>query len=220
MLNAIKTAVTASLMLIASTASATQIVIGEPESITRAMYWSDNVDNPSPGFDTWIAAYDLYTFDLASKTTVTIDGGGSKDAYGADLLLSLYSGTGIDPNSPTSILAQNDAYSGAGRIAPSYHPHDSFLSLILNPGSYSLFVSSCCQAPGNADAWRDSQYDAFFYDDLPDIATANFKHKSNYILYVDGATLNQVSPVPVPATLPLFGSALGLMGFVGWRKRK
>ncbi len=26
--------------------------------------------------------------------------------------------------------------------------------------------------------------------------------------------------VPIPATLPLFGSALGLMGFIGWKRRK
>ena len=30
----------------------------------------------------------------------------------------------------------------------------------------------------------------------------------------------EYSPVPLPAALPLFGSALGLMGFLGWRRRK
>ena len=29
-----------------------------------------------------------------------------------------------------------------------------------------------------------------------------------------------VSPVPIPAALPLFAAALGGLGFVGWRKRK
>jgi hypothetical protein len=37
------------------------------------------------------------------------------------------------------------------------------------------------------------------------------------------ATVNAVGPVattPIPASLPLFASALGGLGFVGWRRRK
>ena len=30
----------------------------------------------------------------------------------------------------------------------------------------------------------------------------------------------QVSPVPLPAALPLFGSALAMLGIVGWRRRR
>jgi len=33
-------------------------------------------------------------------------------------------------------------------------------------------------------------------------------------------SIGSPSPVPVPVALPLFGSALGLMGVFGWRKRK
>ncbi len=29
-----------------------------------------------------------------------------------------------------------------------------------------------------------------------------------------------VSPVPLPAALPLFGSALAMLGIVGWRRRR
>jgi len=29
-----------------------------------------------------------------------------------------------------------------------------------------------------------------------------------------------ISPVPLPATLPLFASALGLMGLLGWRRKR
>ncbi len=32
--------------------------------------------------------------------------------------------------------------------------------------------------------------------------------------------IDTVSAVPIPAALPLFGSALGLMGFIGWKRRK
>ena len=34
-----------------------------------------------------------------------------------------------------------------------------------------------------------------------------------------GAGTFQISAVPIPAALPLFGSALGLLGFIGWKKR-
>ncbi len=33
-------------------------------------------------------------------------------------------------------------------------------------------------------------------------------------------TLLELEAIPIPAALPLFGSALTLMGFVGWRKKK
>jgi hypothetical protein len=29
-----------------------------------------------------------------------------------------------------------------------------------------------------------------------------------------------ISPVPLPAALPLFGAGLGLMSFFGWRRRR
>ena len=29
-----------------------------------------------------------------------------------------------------------------------------------------------------------------------------------------------VSPIPLPAALPLFGTGLGIMGFIGWRRKR
>lgn len=29
-----------------------------------------------------------------------------------------------------------------------------------------------------------------------------------------------VSPIPLPAALPLFGTGLAIMGFIGWRRRR
>jgi len=33
-------------------------------------------------------------------------------------------------------------------------------------------------------------------------------------------TSANVSPVPLPAALPLFGTGLGIMGFIGWRRKR
>lgn len=41
---------------------------------------------------------------------------------------------------------------------------------------------------------------------------------TDHNLFIDNVIYQSV--VPIPAALPLFGSALGLMGFIGWRKRK
>lgn len=38
--------------------------------------------------------------------------------------------------------------------------------------------------------------------------------------YTFSFTVEQISAVPLPAALPLFGSALGLFGFAGWRRRR
>lgn len=40
---------------------------------------------------------------------------------------------------------------------------------------------------------------------------------NNFAVYAD---FTVVSPVPVPAALPLFGSGLAIMGFIGWRRKR
>jgi len=42
----------------------------------------------------------------------------------------------------------------------------------------------------------------------------------NRTLYFDNFEAYNVSVVPLPAALPLYGTGLALMGFVGWRRRK
>jgi len=39
-------------------------------------------------------------------------------------------------------------------------------------------------------------------------------------VYTGGRAFNGVSPVPLPAALPLFLTALAGLGFMGWRKKR
>lgn len=45
----------------------------------------------------------------------------------------------------------------------------------------------------------------------------NFKGIANYELEL---VVGQVSAVPLPAALPLYGAGLAVLGFVGWRKKR
>ena len=44
---------------------------------------------------------------------------------------------------------------------------------------------------------------------------------ADILLYPSGnVLLGSVSATPLPAALPLFGSALGMMGLIGWRRKR
>jgi hypothetical protein len=51
---------------------------------------------------------------------------------------------------------------------------------------------------------------------LPEGFTAN----SEFGSIVDNQYINSSSTVPLPTTLPLFGSGLAIMGFLRWRKKR
>jgi len=38
--------------------------------------------------------------------------------------------------------------------------------------------------------------------------------------FSDPMAIQAVSPIPIPAALPLFGTDLGILGFLGWRRRR
>ena len=48
----------------------------------------------------------------------------------------------------------------------------------------------------------------------------NVTQPGDWIRVITQGTPSNISPVPVPAALPLFGTGLAIMGFVGWRRKR
>lgn len=49
---------------------------------------------------------------------------------------------------------------------------------------------------------------------------AGYSCTSSDIRYVDGGSASSLSATPLPGTLPLFASALGMVGLLAWRKKR
>lgn len=107
---------------------------------------------------------------------------------------------------------------------------DSYLEILLDAGNYTVALSQYDNET-NGDLG-----DGFSHAGDPDFlscSTGQFcvgdtsaEVRTNAwaidILSVDSASVAgaSVSTVPVPAALPLFGTGLAIMGFIGWRRKQ
>ncbi len=84
------------------------------------------------------------------------------------------------------------------------------------PGTYYFaFVAVIDSRPGVGNAWNQQ---IGLYGDRISLNCSN----NVYTVWdcgVDFAFAGPVAPTPLPATLPLFASGLGLMGWLAWRKK-
>jgi hypothetical protein len=164
-----------------------------------------------------VQSYDAFTFSLLGDTSVTFDLGGSFNLYGTDGYLTLFQGVGVDANALTANYLDNDDWnSAAGRIAAGWDSIDSLISGTLAAGDYTLFVTNCCQQPG------DDYSDPFMYVSYTDAPIVTAAHDDSwgtmgYRLTSAGASLTKVAQVPEPSIIALFG--LGLVG-IGFARRR
>ena len=54
----------------------------------------------------------------------------------------------------------------------------------------------------------------------PDLPGGVQTELSFNIIELEQTSIGGPSPVPLPAALPLFGTGLGIMGFIGWRRKR
>jgi hypothetical protein len=84
------------------------------------------------------------------------------------------------------------------------------LSLSTNAGD--LFqITSCCLANAN---------ELFFGLMNPDTAFTSFSLINTSRFDGMGVDRIHLAPIPLPAALPLFATGLGILGFLGWRRRR
>jgi hypothetical protein len=122
---------------------------------------------------------------------------------------------GQDHNFLGNNLSFDVAANGATNISG-----DVFSQTIQDINTPAGSVSSSIYSLGSVPGLPESIYTAFATSTCPSTTTCGTSFSINF----NPGTLNfgsySVSATPIPATLPLFISALGGLGFVGWRHRK
>ena len=64
-----------------------------------------------------------------------------------------------------------------------------------------------------------SSADVEFFDNAIKIFVGGLQFAPDVFIEIDLQT-SHLAPVPVPAALPLFGTGLGIMGFISWRRKR
>lgn len=140
--------------------------------------------------------------------TTNIDSAGQLNT---DTLFGLSDWVLVDKDGPLldgfdELTGSGDALSGTWEIAPSVFDDYATVALILKDGNGepSNYV-------GYLVAASSGTYTSPF---IISLKNSELKEISHFSLY------GSPSAVPIPAALPLFGTGLGIMGFIGWRRKK
>jgi hypothetical protein len=178
----------------------------------------------------------LFNFVVGAPSNVTLltysYAGGTNSAGalipsgGFDPILALFDSSGL-------LINQNDDGGSANVPADPVTGafFDTFLAAALAAGNYTVAVmqyNNFANGPTLADGFvRDGAGNAFFTGpaygcsngQFCDVTGANRTNAWAFdILGVESAS--EVSPVPVPAALPLFAGGLGGLGLMGWWRRR
>jgi len=149
------------------------------------------------------ALYDTHAYSsVVSTTLLYLDGGG---LYG-------------DGRDPEGLGGQADA-DVVRYVAESAMGIGGYVN--LDPRAtwvtfgFKRSISKCCGTPWHTNG-EDFDGDYIHIHGI----TTNTMHEKRFTDHGNWTRAAPINPIPLPAALPLFGSALGLMGFIGWKRKK
>lgn len=177
----------------------------DPNSATQPIWnfeWSINVDAGGEGSSGLHVGDLTYLLFLDSDPTAGIS----------------FLGGGFDPITPPDAntfadhaFGDNSTPNGGGTVAQNASQYAGLLTssnLVQQSWSYEFFPALLPGFDANAPGIYTIMLTAF-----------NSQQNSSVSTSIN-IVVNEVSAVPVPAALPLFGTGLAIMGFLGWRRRK
>lgn len=167
----------------------------------------------------------LRTFSYAGGT----NGAGQVITRGGfDPILALFDNLG-------NLVGQNDDGSSPDVPADPFTGRffDTFLTALLDAGSYTVavmqydnFANGPTLSAGFIRAGQGNFTDTLsggctqgFFCDVSNVQPWD-NRDGHWAFDIDGVVEADVSPVPVPAALPLMASGLAALGFVGWRRKR
>lgn len=183
----------------------------------------------------------------ASAATLNVSGGKLLGASGVDVSGTLYDVQFIDGSCASVFSGCDSASDFDFDVSGALHASIALLTQVFVDGPLGNFdtvpslTTGCSIGPGQTRCQSfipfsiRSATDVNMYTALNSVAESGdsfrqtFTGKTRSFLGTAGInntstfakfTLAPVTPVPLPAAFPLFAGALGLMGWLGWRRRR
>ncbi len=109
---------------------------------------------------------------------------------------------------------------------PGTNPVDSFTSQVFFQGIQNTVAEQTNVGGSTAPGARDFFFGVITDMPLDELVLISLGGGSKsffqfeFIKDISYATTTSISAVPIPAALPLYGSALAIMGFIGWRRKR
>jgi len=155
-----------------------------------------------------------FTLDMAGNNLIS--GSGFRNSTGFDndsFFLNLANGLQIDDY---SVSIQN-----VFQIGGVFHPQWALRELDTNTTLWNVDFDLATNSILNVFLAGSEPYDFSSYSVL-------FGGSTPIGMLVDSAGWNwqitietsSIAPIPLPAAFPLFGTGLGILGFLGWRRRR
>jgi hypothetical protein len=225
---------TAIAMFFVSQSLAATVIISTSDSPVSAGrdnqgFWRDAAANANPTNDNYIAGFivglgdfrSYFSFDLSGVTGTVVSATLQLRRYDTDpgATLNLF-----DVNTSASALAQRQVIDNA--IYGDLGSGVSYGSFTAGSGNSLDVMSFALNAAARGDI--NAALGAFFSIGATSTGGVHFSHSndepgnssSNFTQQLVLETEPSLTATPLPAALPLFATGLGVMGLLGWRRKR